>query len=129
MSVLIIIVFIFSLHVIFDIPYFLMFLGGAGIIALLFFFNFLKEKSELNVAESVSSCVLIEETAVYKREKRHTGYTVSWKERRELYEYVDVLDYYKCVFSVTYKDGNKSEIKCKKGDVLYLELIKKAEGC
>ena len=77
------------------------------------------------MSDDVAEAILEREIAVYKTKAELTGYSVSWDERRDHYEYRDVLDHYECVFSVKYKDGRKESIKCAKGGALYSILIEK----
>ena len=57
-----------------------------------------------------------------------TGYSVDWgwKNGRDHYRYVDVIDHYICIFNVEFFNGETGTIKCKKNDYRYNKLIKKA---
>ena len=75
----------------------------------------------------VERAELIEEIAVYKKVAERTGFSVSWDWRhgRDYYRYKNVIDHYKCVFSVVYKDGSTGTIRCRKYDYKYNKLIRK----
>ena len=126
MSILLVILLIFVLRVVFEIPAYAIVLGIIGIIALICAVSVIDAKYQKRIADSIESAELIEEVAVYTKRDEYAGYSVTWHEKRIHYAPKDVLDHYKCVFSVTYKDGRRAEVICKKGSVLYNELIKKS---
>lgn len=94
--------------------------GGA-----LFVLKVIMEYREVN---RVEKAVLISESAVYKKVAEKTGYSVDWgwKNGRDHYRYVDVIDHYICIFNVEFFNGETGTIKCKKNDYRYNKLIKKA---
>lgn len=125
MIVLLIVGAVLILSVIFDIPIYAIILGVVGLFIAGLVISVVDMKHQLKIAEGVLRARQTEEIAVYKKRTEHTGYSLSRGERRDHYEYKDVLDHYECVFKVEYKDGSKGELKCRKDSVLYAELSKK----
>ena len=127
MIILLLVFLILTLNVVFDVPMYAIILVSAGIITLGVVFEKLNRKADEKVANGVTKARLVKEVGVYKREAEHSGYSVSWDERRDHYTYKDVLDHYECIFEVTYNDGQTGQIKCTKGSFLYCELIAKTK--
>ena len=75
----------------------------------------LQNKYNERMSDDVAEAILEREIAVYKTKAELTGCSVSWGERRDHYEYRDVLDHYECVFSVKYKDGRKERHQMHEG--------------
>ena len=125
MVILLVFLLIFVCRVVFEIPVYAIVLFFIGLIILISAVSMLVVNAQKKIANNIVRAKLIEEIAVYKKKREYTGFSVSFQERRDHYTYIDVLDYYDCVFSVTYKDGKISRVRCKKGSTLYGELIKK----
>jgi len=125
MIILVILIFLFLCHVVFEIPWYALILGVIGFFALAIASLIIETKIQERIADSIESAKLIEEVAVYKKKTEHKGFSVTWHERHDHYAYTDVLDHYKCTFSVKYKDGSYKSITCRKDSRLYSRLIAK----
>lgn len=81
----------------------------------------------LDAKDRVVRAVLLEEIAVYKEKVENTGFSIGWGWRsgRSYYRYRNVLDHYECIFNVVYLGGETGTIRCRKGDAIYYELIRK----
>ena len=110
---------------VFGVPIYAILLGFIAILILACAFVIIKHEHEIKVAESIATAILIDEKTVYERKAEHTGYSVSFNERRDHYTYVDVPIYQECTFSVYYKDGRRGTLKCTKNSSLYSLLIAK----
>ena len=110
---------------VFGVPIYAILLGFIAILILACAFVIIKHEHEIKVAESIATAILIDEKTVYERKAEHTGYSVSFNERRDHYTYVDVPVRRECTFSVYYKDGRRGTLKCTKNSSLYSLLIAK----
>ena len=127
MIVLLLVLFILIINVVFNVPMYAIILVIAGIITLGVVIVKLNEKANERTANSIVKAALIKEVGVYKRKAEHSGFSVTWDERRDHYTYKDVLDHYDCFFAVTYESGQSGIIKCTKGGFLYCKLMDKTK--
>ena len=110
---------------VFDIPIYAIILTLIGFFLLALTVAVIEIRHEASIAEGIVKARLIRECAVYKKKREYTGDSFGSDGWRAHYNYVDVIDHYDCTFSVTYTDGRRDELKCRKGSHLYNELIKK----
>ena len=128
MIILLVLLLIFGASVVFEIPVYVIILGIVGLIIFALILAVAELKKQIATADRVTNATLIDEVAVYKQKAQITGYSVRLGERRrDHYSYVNVVDHYKCVFYVKYKDGKTDNITCLKNSLLYNELITKDE--
>ena len=125
MIVLFIVGAILILFAAFDIPIWAVIIGVAALLIIFAVIGIAEARHQQKIADSIVKATKTEEIAVYKKKTEHTGYSLSRGERRDNYEYKDVLDHYECVFSVKYKSGQSGVVKCRKDSLLYAELLRK----
>ena len=125
MIILAILVLMFLCHVIFDIPWYALIAALIGFFALAIAFIIIEAKISKKTAEGITKVKLMKEVDFYKKRHEYSGCSCGEGERRNHYQYKDVLDHTKCTFFVEYKNGKSGSITCKKYSALYNELIKK----
>ena len=127
MILVVLLIALFLVHVIFDIPYYAIFLGIIALIAIWSGIYVLINRYYKSIADTVVKAKLIEEINVYKRETECQGYSIGNDgDLHHHYKYVKKYDHKEYVFRVTYKDGSEALLKCKEGSTLYGELWRKA---
>ena len=125
MIILFIVGAILILFAAFNIPVWTVIIGVVALLLVCAVVGIVETKHQQKIADSIVKATKTEEIAVFKQRTEHTGYSLSHGERRDHYEYKDVLDHYECVFSVKYKNGESGVIKCRKDSLLYAELLRK----
>ena len=129
MIILITVLLIIFNCVVFDVPFYAVFLALLLIGALFAVSYIVSEKYNNYLLTNVTKTVLMKEVPIYKRVARQEGFTVSFEGyRRVIYRYENVLEGYDCIFRVYYESGNAKTVKCKKGSKLYNELVSKTSS-
>lgn len=124
-GVLIAIFLVLFVCVVFEITILEVVLVGIGVIAVMGLIAIV----EKDKADRVVKAEFLYEVAVYTKKAEHTGFSIgwSWRSGRDYYRYRKVLDHYDCVFRVVYSDGKTGTIRCRKGNAIYNELIRKSK--